>query len=149
MAKYGFGPLTAFAGYEHILYSNPSTILPNGYSDIGGYLVGTFTSNADTTNQVVQIAWTGAKCAVTPSLSVTGAYYHYAQNSYAGSGCGDSAKSSRSGTENVGSIMGDDKVTKRFDVYGGAMYSHVLNGMDSGYLHSDNLSPMVGGRFNF
>ena len=149
MAKYGFGPLTAYAGYEHILFANPASPVPNNSSDIGGYTLLTVTNNAYTTNKVLQVSWAGMKYQFTPAFNLTSAYYRYDQNSYAGNGCKDSSNSKCSGSENALSLMGDYKVTKRFDVYGGAMWSQVLNGMSNGYLHTNSIDPMVGGRFNF
>ena len=47
--------------------------------------------------------------------------------------------------------MADYQFTKRFDVYGGTMYSRVFDGLASGfrYGHDNNVSPMIGARFNF
>jgi hypothetical protein len=40
-------------------------------------------------------------------------------------------------------------MTKRFDVYGGVMYSRVDDGLYSGYLHNNTFSPAAGLRFKF
>ena len=45
--------------------------------------------------------------------------------------------------------MADYRLSKRFDVYGGAMYSQVLDGLASGYIHNNNIAPTVGMRFAF
>jgi predicted porin len=45
--------------------------------------------------------------------------------------------------------MADYRLSKRFDVYGGVMYSKVAGGQASGYLHDSNISPMIGIRFRF
>ncbi len=149
MAKYANGPITAFGGYEHILFSNAASPLSLGAADIGGYTLTSVNNTAYTTNKTLQVTWTGLKYGFTPAFSLTGAYYHYAQNSYAGNGCQDTSSSACSGTLNAMSMMGDYKVSSRLDVYGGTMYSHVLNGLASGYMHTNAVSPMVGARFNF
>ncbi len=149
MAKYGNGPFTAYAGYEHILFANAASPLANDSPDIGGYTLTSVNNNAYTTNRILQVVWAGVKYGFSPDLHLTGAYYHYAQNSYAGNGCGDSSSSACSGTLNAMSIMADYQISKRFDVYGGVMYSHVLNGLAAGYLHTNAVSPMIGARFSF
>ena len=157
MAKYGLGPVTTYAGYEHILYANPASPVSNGASDIGGYTLNSVTNNAYTTNKILQVAWAGVKYQFTPALSTTGAYYHYSQNSYysgaaaggAYAGCHNDLSSKCSGSENAVSLMVDYKFTKRFDVYGGAMWSQVIGGMNNGYLNNNSIDPMIGGRFNF
>jgi predicted porin len=55
------------------------------------------------------------------------------------------------GTETVASISADYKFNKRFDVYGGVMYSRLFDGLyiNNGYLHNNAISPMVGARFQF
>ena len=45
--------------------------------------------------------------------------------------------------------MVDYRVTKRLDAYAGAMWSQVTGGLASGYLHSQNIGPTVGLRFQF
>jgi predicted porin len=54
-----------------------------------------------------------------------------------------------SGTIDAGSVFVDYHFTKRFDVYGGVMYSVVGGGMQSGYASASNWAPTVGARFAF
>lgn len=48
-----------------------------------------------------------------------------------------------------GSAFVDYHFTKRFDVYGGLMYSSVTGGMQAGYFSASNWAPTVGARFSF
>jgi predicted porin len=82
-------------------------------------------------------------------FDLTGAWYHLDQNSYKGNGCSDNSASSCSGDENVYSLMGDYKWTKRFDTYAGVAFSKVADGLSAGYLHTSSADPMVGLRFRF
>ena len=153
MLKYGLGRTTVYAGYEHILSSDPSHPLSNGAQDIGGYLMAVTNNNYQSGNQVQQIAWTGAKYGFSLKFHVTGAYYYLHQNNFSGGSCAGGTAYSNSGKcagdENVLSAMADYAFTRRFDIYGGVMYSHVNGGLDSGYAYNNAVSPMVGARFNF
>ena len=153
MAKYRRGPITGFAGYEHILYGNPSSPLPAGASDIGGYVLATVNNAAYLNDKILQVIWAGLKYDMTPEFTLTEAWYHYLQNNYAGSGaksaCSDSESGACSGYEDGLSIMGDYTVNRHFDVYGGAMYTHVNGGMANGYIHNNTIDPMVGVRAKF
>ncbi len=152
MLKYGMGPTTLYGGYEHILYSDPSHNLNTGAQDIGGYLLQVTNNAYQSGNEILQIAWTGAKYQFTPKFSMAGAYYYQHQNNYSGGSCGGTAYGQSgkcAGSENVMSLMGDYAVTKRFDLYAGVMYSQVLGGMDSGYAYNNAVSTMAGARFNF
>jgi len=153
MAKYKRGPATGFAGYEHIIYGNPSSPLPAGSSDIGGYVLATVNNAAYQNDKILQVIWAGLKYEVSPDFTMTEAWYHYLQNSYAGSGvragCGDSSNGACSGYEDGLSIMGDYTVNRHFDVYGGAMYTHVNGGMANGYIHNNTIDPMLGVRAKF
>jgi len=54
-----------------------------------------------------------------------------------------------SGTLDVISGLVDYHFNKRFDIYGGIMYSVVGGGLASGYYNVNNWSPTVGARFTF
>jgi predicted porin len=99
--------------------------------------------------KVLQASWGGVKYLITPNFDITGAFYHYDQNSYGLKHCSDTSAATCSGTYNVYSAMADYRLSKRFDVYGGVMYSKVSDGQASGYLHESNFSPTVGMRFRF
>jgi len=150
MASYTMGAPKFFAGYENITYANPTAPVVPGTPTIGGYMLGVVNNTAYTNHKVWQIAWTGVKYSFTPEFDVTGAYYYIGQNSYkVGGSCSNSSASTCSGEYNGASIMADYKLSKRFDVYGGAMWSQIVGGIGSGALHNNTIDPMVGVRFNF
>ena len=121
-----------------------------GTPTIGGYTHGVVSNTAYTNHRVWQITWTGLKYSFTPSLDLTGAYYHIDQNSYkVGGSCSNTSAASCSGEYNGMSLMADYKITTRFDVYGGAMWSQIVGGLGSGATHNNTIDPMVGVRFNF
>jgi len=147
--SYKAGPWKVCLGYEHIKYENPSNPLEAGFSGLGGYLV-SFTNNAAFPKpKVLQASWGGVKYLITPDFDVTAAVYHYDQNSYGLKHCSDTSAATCSGNYNAYSAMADYRLSKRFDVYGGVMYSKVAGGQASGYLHDSNISPMVGMRLRF
>jgi len=150
MASYTFGKPKLYAGYENITYENPSNPLMPGAPIIGGYTLGVVNNTAYTNHRVWQITWTGLKYSFTPALDLTGAYYHIDQNSYkVGGSCSNTSAASCSGEYNGVSFMADYKITPRFDVYGGAMWSQIVGGLGSGALHNNTIDPMFGVRFNF
>jgi predicted porin len=153
LARYNWGQANFFAGTEHIQFDNPEHPLPNDTSGLGGYLLSVVNDSAFTQQKVLQISWGGAKYSVTPQLDLIGAYYHESQNSFATgklSGCSSAALSaSCSGDEDAVSLVADYSFTKRFDVYGGAMYSQVSGGLANGFLHDSTIDPTIGARFRF
>jgi predicted porin len=149
VGKYTFDRAKLYAGYERIQFANPSSPLPVGVTDVGGYILSALTQNAYTFKRIEQVYWTGVKYSLTPKLDLTATYYGYSQNSYAGNGCADTSSSKCSGTLNAASFVAIYNVIRHWDVYGGAMWSGVKNGLASGYLHTSNLNTMVGGRFTF
>jgi len=149
MASYDFGQPKLFAGYEYISFANPSVPLPTNFVDIGGYVLSSVNNTAYANHKILQISWGGVKYAVSPNFDLAGAYYHYDQNSYKGNGCSNSSAASCSGQLNAASLVADYHLSKRLDVYGGAMWSSVANGLASGYLHSATIDPAVGVRFSF
>ncbi len=152
MALYDAGKPKAFFGYEHIEFGNPSHPLQSGFDDIGGYTLVFPTNNAYAKHKILQIYWLGAKYAVTPKFDVSGAWYHYDQNSYAtgaNAGCTTTVAGNCAGSLNALSLVLDYHFSKRFDSYAGAMWSQVLDGLGSGYFHNNNIAPTVGLRFTF
>ncbi len=63
--------------------------------------------------------------------------------------CSDRSAGTCSGTLTAYSTMMDYRFTKRFDVYGGVMYSTVEDGLASGFLNTSTADPIVGFRFMF
>jgi predicted porin len=158
MGMYDFGAPKIFAAYEHIQYANPSDPLAAGYVDEGGYILAFVNaqSGAEATfkkDKDLQIYWAGIKYAFTPAFEMTAAYYGIRQNSYAtgaNAGCSTSKAGNCSGTENVYSVMADLRLSKRFDVYAGAMYSEVSDGLANGFiLNTSTVAPTIGVRFKF
>jgi len=147
--KYVYGPAKLYAGYEHMEYANPAHPVAAGATDIGGYILSVVNNAAYKDHKILQISWVGLRYSVTSALDVTGAYYHYDQNSYKGNGCANTSASSCSGDLNAVSAVADYRLSKYFDVYTGVTYSAVANGLAAGYLKSSVAASMTGVRFNF
>ncbi len=152
MALYKLDPLKFFGGYEYIKYANPKTPLTAGFTDIGGYVLAFINNTAYNNSKFVQVYWTGVRYTVMPNLELTGAYYGVHQNAYGSgtqAGCSDSAHSTCSGSLQAFSFDADYHFSVHFDVYAGAMYSGVHDGMASGYIYATNINPTVGVRYKF
>jgi predicted porin len=154
MASYDLNPipLKLFGGYEHIAFDNPNNALPAGTVVIGGYVLA-FVNNAAYDNQkTLEVYWAGLKYTIVPDVDLILAYYGYNQNSYAtgkDAGCSTTVSSGCSGTEGAASVVIDYRLTKRFDVYAGSMWSGVQNGLANGYIDRDNIATTLGVRFKF
>jgi predicted porin len=167
VAKYTNGPLKLYAGYEDIRYSAPSDP-QTAFTGIAGNFIclGCDAFNNTTINntafgvnglgdKILQVMWTGVKYGVTNELDVTGAYYHYIQNSYFGTPTGGPAPCSGSehpqcaGTFDAISAVIDWRFAEKWDVYVGAMFSQVNGGLAFGFLQRNNFDPTVGLRFRF
>lgn len=156
MALYNFGeilPLKIFAGYEHISFANPSSPLPVGFDDIGGYKLAFVNNAAFPNDKILQVYWAGVKYFITPTVELTGAYYGYHQNSYgsgANAGCTTNVAGTCSGTTDDISADGIWHMSKRFDTYAGVMYTGVHDGQANGYVfHTTDITSTVGFRFKF
>jgi predicted porin len=156
MGLYNFGalaPVKIFAGYEHISFANPSSPLPVGFDDIGGYKLAVVNNTAFPNDKVLQVFWAGVKYAITPSLELTGAYYGYKQNSYgsgATAGCSTTVAGTCSGTLDDISFDAVWRMSKRFDTYAGVMYTGVHDGLANGYpFHTTDITSTMGLRFKF
>ena len=154
LAKYTYGPIKIYGGYENIYFAAPSTP-QTSFTNISGIDVfsANITNTAYTTNQkVLQVFWTGAKYAINDKLDLAGAYYHYNQDAYgAPKSCGISGVSSShcAGTLDAVSALVDWRFAPKFDVYAGVMFSEVNNGLANGYLFHTSVDPMAGLRFQF
>jgi len=151
VAKYTFHQLRVYAGYEYITFSNPSTPLTTGFTGIGGYPIvfANITQTAFFHDEHLQISWTGARYAITPTLDAGVAYYHYDQNSFGKTLCNNISASTCSGQLNAASFDIDWQFAKKFDLYAGFMYSAVQNGLANGYQVLNNWAPTAGLRFRF
>jgi predicted porin len=152
LAKYHTGSIQAFAGYEHMQFANPAHPLAVGSqlpNSGGGYSFGTVNNAAFTNQKVLQVFWVGAKYALRTDIDLMAAYYRESQNSFQGNGCSNNTFAACSGQLDAVSVVADYRFAKRFDVYAGAMYSTVSNGLANGFLHTSTIDPTVGFRITF
>jgi predicted porin len=153
MGLYAFNPFKFFLSYEHIKFANPTRPLAAGFTDIGGYTEAFVNNNAYPNPKIYNVYWAGVRYTVIPHLDLTAAYYYVHQNAYgtgADAGCTTSAHAVCSGNLKAFSFDADYILTKRFDVYAGAMYSGVHNGLANGYtFQTTNINPTIGVRFKF
>jgi predicted porin len=155
LARYTWGPIKVFGGYEHIMFANPSNPQLTDFTDIGGYTV--YAANITNTaynanNRILQVFWTGGRYAFNDKLDTGVAYYHYLQNNWGGpASCASFGSSSShcSGTMDAISFDVDWKVYAKFDVYAGLMFSEMNNGLANGFLNHTNIDPTAGVRFRF
>jgi len=149
MASYTMKAIKVYAGYEHMKYANPEDPLPVGTVTIGGYVLSNVNNTAFTINKVLEYSWAGVRYAFTQKFDVTGAYYHFKQNSYAANHCSDTSAGSCSGIFHDASVVADYRWTRRFDTYAGFNYSSGSDGLASGFIYNVAWAPMIGVRFNF
>jgi predicted porin len=155
LAKYTYGPVKFYGGYEHIDFANPNNPLAAGSLLPGGYTLGTVNNTNFTTDRILQVFWTGVRYAVRSDVDLTVAYYHEEQNSFRtgtiniGGVCSTSAFAQCSGQLDAVSFLADYRFAKRFDAYAGIMWSQVSNGLANGFLQRSAIDPTVGLRFQF
>ncbi len=152
MALYKVDPLKFFGGYEYIEYTNPKTPLSTGFIDIGGYALAFVNDTAYINAKLVQVYWTGVRYTVISGLELTAAYYGVHQDAYGigtEAGCSTAAHNTCSGGLEAVSFDADYRFNVHFDVYAGAMYSGVRDGMASGYIYTTNINPTIGVRYKF
>ena len=146
-------PLTAYGGFQHITYMNPSIALAPGFDDIGGYVLGAVNDKAYAkADKQLNVYWVGARYALTPQFTAAVAYYGEKQFAYAtgaDAGCSGVVSGSCSGNFNAVSVSLDYHFTKRFDTYCGAMWSEVAHGLANGYINTTMIDPAIGARFSF
>ncbi|MEW6436364.1 MAG: porin [Pseudomonadota bacterium] len=169
-AKYTIERLKLYGGYQLIEYSNPSdpyTIAGTGFNDISGDFLcfncgasngTTIYSTSYTHHKFQNLVWFGAKYALTPTLEVTGAYYHVSQNDFSGGGkngaggtcsLSSTALSSCAGALNSGAVVLDWTFLPKWDTYVTSVYERLSGGMNNGYLSNNNWSTMAGLRFRW
>jgi predicted porin len=149
-ASYSFDPFKVYGGFEHIDFKNPSLPLALGtFTGQGGYTVSAVNNAAFPHTKTLDVSWGGLKWLLSKDFDITGAVYHYDQNSYGATHCDNISAATCSGTEWAYSVRFDYRFTKRFDAYVGAMYSKVQDGLASGFLKTNTVDPMVGFRFQF
>ena len=157
LAKYTYGPVKFYAGYEHMDFANPNNPLAAGSFITGGYSLGTVNNTNFATDKILQVFWGGVKYAVRSDVDLTVAYYHEEQNSFEGgtaatanlAHCSNSSLAQCSGQLDAVSFVADYRFAKRFDAYFGIMWSQVSNGLANGFLQRSSIDPTVGLRFQF
>lgn len=146
-------PVTAFGGYQHITYMNPSIPLAAGFDDIGGYTLGAVSNTAyKAADKILQVYWAGVRYSPTSQFTVAVAYYGEKQSAFATgaiAGCSSVISGACSGNFNALSVSLDYHFTKRFDSYAGAMWSSVSHGLANGYINTTMVDPAIGVRFSF
>lgn len=150
MAMYSFPTVKLYASYEHIQFADPKTPYSPGQPIIGGYLLAVATNTAyEFNDKTLNVIWGGVKWTPIPQLDLVAAYYGYNQNSYGKTPCSNNSAGTCSGKYQVGSVLLNYRLTKRFDTYLGSMYSTAQDGPQSGFLNKNTLATTVGLRFKF
>jgi predicted porin len=157
LAKYTYGPVKFYAGYEHMDFANPNNPLTAGSFITGGYSLGTVNNTNFATDKILQVFWGGVKYAVRSDVDLSVAYYHEEQNSFEGgtpatanlAHCSNSSLAQCSGQLDAVSFVADYRFAKRFDAYFGIMWSQVSNGLANGFLQRSSIDPTVGLRYQF
>ncbi len=178
-AKYQVDRLKLFAGWNLNEFSAPSN--PEAatacISDISGLPLGGGCGNGTSFNntllngRIFQIAWFGARYALTDSLDVSAAYYHAWQNDFSNGGpeafktvnaagaivaggnttCAASPSISIQckGTQDVISAVLDWKFAPKWDTYIGTEFTQQNGGLVSGYLQHNDWTTSGGLRFRW
>jgi predicted porin len=164
-AKYTVDRLQLFGGYEWMGFANPSDPATS-FTDSAGYVIGgvpgtAINNTAYNKGRILQVAWTGGRYAITPSLDIAAAYYHYWQNDYSNVAATSGSKglttcaviatavSSCAGSQNAVSAVLDWRFPPKWDAYIGTMYTRLNGGLDSGFLARDNWATTAGVRFRW
>lgn len=170
-ATYAFDKLKFSGAYENIHWRNPQVPLGAAWdpavngkvmvaNDIGGYQMVVNNNAYPQNNKIWQYMWFGARYSATEHLNLFAAWYYILQNQYrhgAGIVChggnfnttSSAETASCSGREAGYSLVADYTFNKHFDIYAGAMYSHLADGLAAGSLTTFSIDPTIGGRFNF
>ncbi|MBS0366563.1 MAG: porin [Proteobacteria bacterium] len=152
MGLYRLDRLRLFAGYENIVYSNPRHPLAVGFGNIGGYVLPYVNNTAYNQRRILQVYWSGVRYAANQRLDLVVAWYGVHQSAFgtgALAGCSSDANSKCRGDLQGLSFTADYRFNVHFDVYLGAMYSQVRDGLAAGYLYTNNVNPTVGARYRF
>jgi predicted porin len=179
--------LTLFAGFVYIDLSNPDhrQSFYNGFNTIGGYRFFTLgpggghgpgtpgynpaNDRAFGSDRIENTEWAGVRYEFSWDLSLTAAYYRFAQDSFltnAGRNCdaqtavnnaaksaghfvGNTAGSNCAGDFNQISFLADYAFNKNFDVYGGISYTTIEGGLASAFLNGNMIMFASGARVKF
>jgi predicted porin len=182
LAKYQVDRWKLYAGYERIEFANPSDPGITSLTDIAGDFLcagcqgfnGTnITTNFYNVHKIDQLAWVGAKYAITDSLDVTAAYYHEWQNDFSGGASNNvvgqvlnsngtftaqkavacsvasTASSKCAGTKDTVSAVLDWRFAPKWDTYIGGNYNANTGGDANGFLNRSEWSSTAGVRFRW
>ena len=172
-------PLTLYAGYEIIQFTNPSDSQTSSFFDDGyplfyngaaastgvGSPNGTaiannaFNANCGSgggcTSETFQVMWAGAKYGITRDLDFIGSYNHYIQNQFviatsAATCANNGAANSRCyGWYDTFAAALDWRFLPKWDTYLGVTYSAAYGGIAFGDIATNNLAVTGGVRFRF
>ena len=151
--SYQWQSVKFYGAYEAIHWRNPDIHINTGAPDIGGYTIGWPNNDAYPKNaRIFQYMWAGAKYSATSHLDLTAAWYYILQNHFnpaakCPGGVKDAAQCS--GREAGYSLVADYKFNRHWDVYLGAEYSHLADGLAAGGPNTFTIDPTIGARFNF
>jgi predicted porin len=174
--KYTWTQWTGFVGYESIKQTNASDAgaLAGGASTLAGanpvggnywdpndyrYVVtAASTTGAFPATKYINLVWTGVSYAATDKLTLTGAYYHYSQNSFAPNIAANVTK--QFGTYDVASGLAQYALNKRVQFYGGVSWQSATGGLaptpagggnlaSSGFLYHQNWTTVGGIKVTF
>ena len=152
MGKYNLdraGRVKLYGAYDHMLYANPVHPLTPGITTIGGYVLSILNQTAYNTHRNVNSFWGGVRYDLTRQTESLRRLLHHAAEQLLRQRLQNTSASQCSGNIQVVSEVVDYKLAKRWDVYGGEEWSHVMNGYASSYMYTSNVNVTVGGRFHF
>jgi predicted porin len=169
--------ITFSGGYSRIDFSNPSDGgFGVGHTTIGGYEIGPQLSTSGSAgsgvvnyaytggDRLLDVSFVGVKYQHDPKWSFAAAYYRFDQNSfgfgvpklqfyngtsYSSTKCSSSSFTNCSGVEQVASIRADYQWSKNLNLYAGAAWSRVDDGLAFGYQEKEMYSTTLGARFAF
>jgi predicted porin len=169
--KYSYNQWKFYAGWAHVIQHNPHDNVGLGaQNDQGGYQLSSVNNAAFPNAKLLDTVWVGTKYAYNERTDIIGGFYMQHQNGYGTvanlTTCSlpgyvafaptkpvtfqaTPRSSTCSGNMYAASTFVDYHFTKRFDIYGGLMYSSVTGGMAAGYFSASNWAPTVGARFTF
>ncbi len=130
-ARYRWDALTVRGGYEREQYENPSHPTDDLATTqlFGVTLAGAPAVNAFPTTKSLNVEWLGGGYAATRAFTLLAGGYHVTQNDYDPAGCANGTQKARcSGTLDYYSLVGEQALSARTDLYAGLMLSTVSGG---------------------
>jgi predicted porin len=159
LGRYQWEKFKFYLGYIYSRSTNPSqTYFPFGVPSVApgiGAPPGFITTNAYTVPRELNTVWTGLRYAVTKTVEIASGVYWEIQNDFLAppavcTGSGTTTSSTRcSGGRYSYSFLAEYKPVPRLTIYGGVLVSNVYGGVASGYMHTENVAPTIGTRFQF